>query len=277
MKRRDVKRSYDFSNYSTNSSARPRLRSHSGVSRKGSYFRRFIKFSPYLIIAGIVFYVFFISSFFQVGNINVQGPNNTLSQQLNQKALEYMDSRLFGRNWLLINEGELKRHLQNTFTGQETVVIKKSFPNKLTISTDEQKTSMLWKTGTRVYGISPNGFVINEKSKNEANSTPIVHDSSNLPAGVGSKVVSRDFVIFVSKVNKYVQDNKIEINQLFVKDTTSELTVDTKQGYEIRLATSQDPDSQMRALKATLESLKQQSKKPTSYIDLRVPGRAFYK
>lgn len=226
---------------------------------------------------GGIFYVVFVSSLFQVGSVSVQGPNKTLSQQLEKETMDYLSSRLLGKNWLLINENDLKRYLQNTFTGQETVVIKKTFPNKLMVSTDEQKVAMLWKTSTRTYALSPNGYAISLNQSPPGSTVPTISDSTNLPVEIGSKVVSRDFVNFSTKLHEFLNANKLAVNQIYIKETTAEIVVQTSAGYEIKLSAVQSPESQLSSLKAALELMGQQGKKPASYIDLRIPGRAFYK
>jgi cell division septal protein FtsQ len=84
-------------------------------------------------------------------------------------------------------------------------------------------------------------------------------------------------VDFVLKLNDYFKDNKIEVEQIFVSETTSELNVKLKDGYIIKFNTSDTADSQIKSLAATLALIKSQNKKPSEYIDLRVTGKAFYK
>lgn len=277
MKRRDVKRSYGFNNYSEQSSSRAVLRSHSGAKRAGSMWRKAWKFSPYILLGAVIFYVVFISSLFQVSNPDVQGPNNALSQSLSKEVNNYLNSRLLAKNWLFLNQQDLKGYLQKTFTGQETITVSKKFPNHLSVVTDEQKPGLIWKTGSRTYILSTSGRVISEQQKADNSALPQVIDSTNLPVEVGSRVAARDFVNFVGKVGEFMKANQIGVEKMYVLDTTSELYVKTQAGYDIKFSTNQSPDSATRSLKATLDLINQQNKKPSSYIDLRVEGRAFYK
>ena len=277
MKRRDVKRSYGFNNYSEQSSSRAVLRSHSGAKRAGSLWRKIWKFSPYILVGGVIFYVVFISSLFQISKTDVQGPNNALSQSLSKEVNNYLNSRLLAKNWLFLNQQDLKGYLQKTFTGQETITVSKKFPNHLSVITDEQKPGLVWKTGSRSYILSTSGRVIAEQQKTDNSALPQVIDSTNLPVEVGSRVAARDFVNFITKVQDFMKSNKLSIEKIYVLDTTSEVYVKTQNGYDIKFSTNQNPDAATRALKATLDLLAQQNKKPASYIDLRVEGRAFYK
>jgi cell division septal protein FtsQ len=277
LRRREVKRSYEFSNYSEQSSSRAVTRSHSGARRAGSTWRRVWKLSPYILVSLAIVYIVFFSSLFQVGKFDVQGPNNILSQNLEKEVKNYLNSRLLAKNWLFLNDKDLKSYLQKTFTGQEAISVIKKFPNGLVVSTDEQKPGLLWKTGSRNYILSTSGRVMFEQNKPDGQPLPQVVDSTNLPVEIGSRVAGRDFVDYVRKVSDFATSNKIVIERIYVLDTTSELYVRTQSGYDIKFSTLQNPDTATRALKATLELLAQQNKKPSSYIDLRVEGRAFYK
>jgi cell division septal protein FtsQ len=276
LRRREVKRSYDLSDLNRASASGPRMRSHSGARRKGSYLKRVLRWSPYIIASAALLYVVFFSSLFQIGKLDVQGPNALLSQSLEKEINNYLNSRLLARNWLVLNSGDLKAYLQKTFTGQESITVIKKFPNKITVSTDEQKPALLWKTGSRSYVLSTNGRAITEQN-NTGQDLAVVSDNTNLPVDIGSRVASRDFVDFAASINSFLKSNKIEFDKIYITDTTSELYVQTKQGYVIKFSTSLNPESQARALRATLDQLASQKKKPASYIDLRVDGRAFYK
>jgi hypothetical protein len=125
--------------------------------------------------------------------------------------------------------------------------------------------------------VSINGRSLSETKDQNTNGLPVVIDGSSIPVKVGDRVVSRDFVDFVLKLNDYFKDNKIEVEQIFVTETTSELNVKLKDGYVIKFNTSDPADSQIKSLAATLALIKSQNKKPSEYIDLRVTGKAFYK
>ena len=277
MKRRDVKRSYELSDINQGGSITPSIRSRSGAKRSGSVLKKLLKYSPYIIIGTIILYILFFSSLFQISRVDVQGPNATLSQTLDKEVNNYLNSRLLARNWVFLNSSDLKSFLQKTFTGQETITVDKKFPNRLVVSTDEQKPALIWKTGSHSYILSTNGRAITEQNKQSSSDLPVVYDNTNLPVDVGSKVTGRDFANFVTSIGSFLKDNKIDYEKIYVSDTTSELNVQTKQGYTIKFSTLLKPDSQTRSLKATLDLMAQQNKKASSYIDLRVDGRAFYK
>ena len=275
MKRRDVKRAYEFMPLKSNDpdgSAKPKE-----AMRLSDILRRLWHYSPYIIALTLVTYAVFFSNLFLISRVDVQGPNTSLSQGLKEEADKYLSSRLLGRNWLFMNGGELKTSLQKTFTGQESIIVQKSFPNRLSIKTDEQKPSLVWKTGSKSYVVSVNGSVMSELQAGQLGELPLVNDNSNIPTKTGDRVVGRDFVDFTNKVFEFIKSSNLGPSLMSVSDTTVELRVQTTSGYEIRFNSLASPESQIRSLSSTLDLLAAENKKPSEYIDLRVDGRAFYK
>ena len=275
MKRRNVKRSYRFSLPSSKST-----RESSGIVKKPAkinWFELLRKYAFYILLIVVAMYVVFFSGIFRVSRVDVQGPNSELSQDLESESNKYIKALFTGSNWLFIDAGSLKSQLQKTFTGQESITVSKTFPNRIEVKTDEQKSAIIWKTGNQRYVVSINGRSLSETKDQNTNGLPVVIDGSSIPVKVGDRVVSRDFVDFVLKLNDYFKNNKIEVEQIFVSETTSELNVKLKDGYIIKFNTSDSADSQIKSLAATLALIKSQNKKPSEYIDLRVTGKAFYK
>ena len=275
MKRRNVKRSYRFSLPSNKST-----RESSGIVKKPSkinWFELIKKYAFYILLVIVAIYIVFFSGIFRVSRVDVQGPNSELSQDLEIESNKYIKALFTGSNWIFIDSGSLKSQLQKTFTGQESITVKKIFPNRIEVKTDEQQSAIIWKTGNQRYVVSINGRSLSEIKDQNTNGLPVVIDGSSIPIKVGDRVVSRDFVDFVIKLNDYFRDNKIEVEQIYVNETTSELNAKLKDGYVVKFNTSDPADSQTRSLSASLALIKSQNKKPSEYIDLRVTGKAFYK
>lgn len=275
MNKRQVKRSYEFTPLEQTS-----VKSGSSIAkqpRQIRWWRLILKLSPYILLIGIIVGVVFFSSIFRIDKVYVQGPNTELSKGLNDEVTKYLKSSLAGKNWLFLDTNSLKGRLQKTFTGQEAIMVEKQFPNKLIVKTDEQKSAIVWKTGSKKYIVSINGRVMSELQGENNTGLAVLTDSSSLPVDVGNKILSRDFVSFAIKVCDYVKAKSLGPEQIYITETTKELLVKTTAGYEIKFNTEETPDAQLRSLQATLDLLASQNKQATQYIDLRVPGRAFYK
>ncbi len=275
MSKRQVKRSYEFTPLQQTDA-----KSGAGVAKHSvqiNWWRLIIKVSPYILLLAIAVGVVFFSSIFRIDKVDVQGPNTELSQSLSSEVSKYLNSSLAGKNWLFLDASSLKGRLQKTFTGQEAIVVEKQFPNKLIVKTDEQKAAIIWKTGSKKYIVSINGRVMSEFLGENSSDLSTLTDGSSLPVDIGNKILSRDFVSFAIKVGDYIKAKSLGPEQIYITETTKELLVKTNAGYEIKFNTEETPDSQLRSLQATLDLLASQKKQATQYIDLRVPGRAFYK
>ena len=276
MKRRQVKRSYQYASLNSSNETKVVGKVKKTIPKR-NWWRGVWHYGPYIIAGVVVVYLLLFSNIFQINNISVQGPNTALSQDLQKETEKYLSSRIFGRNWLILNTQGLRGTLQKTFNGQESISVDKVFPSKLIIKTDEQKPGLIWKTGTHRYVVSVNGRVMSEIQHDQSSDLVTVVDTSNIPVDIGDNVAGRQFVTFTTEINKVLRENNLGPSELFVRETTGELNAKTTQGYDIKFDTTVDPAAQVRALNAILELLKSSNKKPAEYIDLRINGKAFYR
>lgn len=277
MKRRQVKRSYQYSSLSGSKQSKGETKNPQKSPSGRKWWRSIWHYSPYGIGAIVIIYLVLFSNIFQINTINVQGPNTALSQDLQRGTEQYLDARLFGRNWLFVNTQDLRNTLQKSFSGQESIAVDKVFASKLVIKTDEQKPAIAWKTGSRRFVISVNGRVMSELQPNQDSSYVVVTDNSNIPVSVGDNVAGREFVAFTTAVADYMKANNLGPTELYISETTGELNAKSSQGYIIKLDATTDPAAQIRSLQAIIDHLKSTNKKPNEYIDLRIEGKAFYR
>lgn len=244
------------------------------------------KFSPKKlirpIIIGIVLlilgYSVIASSLFRIKNIQVAG-NQTLSETtIRDQVTAIIGDSPISQNILFVSANNIESQLKKNNYQVSGVKIERLYFNTLKITITEQKPSILWRSGNNLSIITENGRgFIGEPNDELKKNLPTVEDLSNLPVKEGDKVVSQDFVKFVNEVNTILPQNGISISNTQIEETTTEITVITKEGYKIRFDTTRPFTEQMSDLKAVLDSLKTQGKKPTQYIDLRVNGKVFYK
>lgn len=276
MRRRQVKHSYQYAPLDLSKNKRV-VGNVKTIIFKRNWWRGVWHYGLYAVAGVVAVYLLLFSNIFQINNISVQGPNTTLSQDLQKETEKYLNSRLFGRNWLILNTKDLRSTLQKSFNGQESISVDKVFPSRLIIKTDEQKPGLIWKTGARRYVISVNGRVMSEIPHDQSSDLVVVVDTSNIPVEIGDNVTGRQFVTFTTEIYKALRENNLGPSELYIRETTGELNAKTTQGYDIKFDTTVDSAVQIRALNAVLELLKSSNKKPTEYIDLRINGKAFYR
>ncbi len=259
------------------SQAQP-VRSKSSVGHRAHRWLYYLsRYLPMVIVIGVVAYILMFSGLFQIKNVEVEGPGSNLSAQLSAATTAYLKSGWLNQNWLFVDTRGLSDELKKQFSQSEKIIVEKQFPNKLVIKTDEQTPALVWQSGGKYYLLSVSGRVITEQGSGDNQQLLRVSDANNIPVQTGQYVVSKDFIDFTKAVSQYAESNKLSPVSFSVAETTTELMAKVAPGYFIKFDTSQSVDSQLRALTALEAYLATNKKKPAEYIDLRVPGKTFYK
>lgn len=157
------------------------------------------------------------------------------------------------------------------------VSVTRSWPHGLKLVVSERTPSLIWKTGDQAYLLDIDGTIISPINP-ATTKLPVVVDSTNLPIKVGEKAVSQHFVEFcVGLVGSLSHASGISVTGLTVIDTTTEVTVTTNKGYVVKFDTTRSVEEGLEQLRRVQSTLTSQNRTPTSYIDLRIAGKAYYK
>lgn len=236
----------------------------------------FVRPVIYVVVFLLVGYVIIISPIFQIRTIKIVGNSVVSESDLKRAVEDSLSSSPLSRNILFVNSGQLATQLKSQNQQIATVQVDKQFPSTLKITIHEQAPELLWRSGTSTYVVSDDGHAYSQNSQNNSGLITVV-DGSNVPVSLGQALVPTQFVQFVKSLKSKLNPLGVTPAQLSVGETTSEILVATSSGYSIRFDTTRSIDDQIADLKATLETLKKQNKKITEYIDLRIPGKVFYK
>lgn len=156
-----------------------------------------------------------------------------------------------------------------------TLSIKKDWlGRKLIVSAEDRQAVIEWSANNRRYGIDQRGIVAAELGGGEGVGLPQIVDSSNLDVKPGAAVAPAQFVVFVREV---VGSLKLKTNLGWqrgrVIESTNELLVDTDGGFYLKLDTNRSAADQLDTLKTLLD----RGIKPTSYVDLRLAYKVYYR
>ncbi len=236
----------------------------------------FVRPVAYTVVFVAVVYVVIISPVFQIRTIKVKGNSVVTTGDIQHIVEGGLNSSPLSRNILFLDTNQLVSELKGQNQQIASVEIGKQFPSTLQVIVHEQAPALLWRTGTSTYVISDDGHAYSQTQQAGPGLITIT-DTSNVPISLGQAVVPGQFVQFVKAMQTKLSGLGIGVTQLTVGETTSEVMVATNAGYSIRFDTTRSIDDQIADLKATLDTLKKQNKKATEYIDLRIPGKVFYK
>lgn len=218
-----------------------------------------------------------VSSATTLKTVTITGNRTLAADRLQRLTATALEHQWFGRNTLLINTGAVGRFVQTAEPGVKTIRVSRHLPGELRIAVTERQPSLNWRSGGQLYLLDADGTVLGA-SKGQYVKLPAVNDSANLPVKEGSRVVPSQFVAFASAIATQLPPaSKLQIAQMSVPQTTSELYVTTDRGLLIKFDTTRPAGGEISDLVKVLQQLQALHKTPSQYIDLRVEHKAYYK
>lgn len=214
--------------------------------------------------------------FFSVKTIVVSGDRNYAASLVQTAAKQQLHDHWWWRNLMLIDTSKLQKALLASQPQLTDVNIRRRWPGQLRLEVTERQPNLEWKTGDKTYILASDG-VVADKAEDTGLRLPVVVDTTNLPVKVGDQVVSSHFVSFCLELISLLPKQGIQVKRLSVPATTTEVDVETNQGYFIKFDTTRSATSEVGDLVRVLNLLKGQNQHPSQYIDLRIDGRAYYK
>lgn len=148
------------------------------------------------------------------------------------------------------------------------------FSTTVTVIGSIKEPQVLWQSAGKVYGIDKEGYIV---STGEApqDSIPLVFDAAGLQYEPGQRLLTGEYVAFIEGVTERVQEysESFSVVDYRAEGSIQSLTLGTEQGFVIRLSSEINPDAQLQ----TVNDLLQQGSVPREYVDVRVPGRVFWR
>ena len=211
---------------------------------------------------------------FSLEQINVQGTKNLEEAQVARLAGDILKTNPFGFNLLTLSDRRLERVLLVREPQLATVNVKRQWPHALLLEVSEKELVIEWTTGSKKYLVDAGGSVVGEGEHSQL--LPVT-DQTGLPVRIGDRVVPSRFVVFCQELVQQRGLADLEIKQVEIAISTSEVSVHTQYPYVIRFDTTRGAQAQLRDLAKVQQELKRQAKSPGEYIDLRVAGKAYYR
>ncbi|MBU0647624.1 cell division protein FtsQ/DivIB [Patescibacteria group bacterium] len=258
----------------------PRIRGHLSsndemmvvnIGKKKGGWRLWLLAFILLLVMGISVYLLFFSDFFRIKNIEIIGASDELRYQIREMAgweTDYM---------ILFDENKFSEAIRERWNEFSRVEIDKNWPDNVTIQLFVQEPKVVWNSESVLYLLDEQGVVLGivaeEERMDKYAELPVVGDLSGLPVQEGVKVVSHDFVEFVYGARDNIESSiGKEIEAYEVRETTFELRVRMKEGYEVYFDTLRPVEAQVEKLNIFLKN----NILVNDYIDLRVPGEVYY-
>ncbi|MBU1131944.1 FtsQ-type POTRA domain-containing protein [Patescibacteria group bacterium] len=234
----------------------------------------------FILIGGIIYFIF-MSQYFQIKNIEINGLQKIKKENIDKIIDSYRSQRkmiIFSRNnYWLFKPNDLKNKIIEKYWFEE-LAIKKKFPDKIMIELKEKESAINWLSNDLCYHLDLTGVAIEYCEDNNAFLT--IRDMKNKELKIGEPAsVSGEELDNLIKLNFQVQMIAIDkFTPLAYEKTDNSLELKTDDGFSIYFNSNLNFDEQALRLDALLNQpeMKEELSK-LKYIDLRFGERIYYK
>ena len=241
----------------------------------------------------------FTSDYFSIKDIVIAGYDRVspqeietvISSQQNKKRLLFFNQKNI---FLFDKKSVIKELMANPLL--ESVKINRNLPGTLKIMVTEKTKGLIWALGNQQYYLDLSGVVIRAIDSSDliiektaagtdivrpeaaSGNYPLVYDLSAEAVTVGQSATSANLVKFVLGLAEEIKAGvNIDISHFnVVTPYFPEVTLITKDGWEVRFKISDDYAKQVRILDSVLEQ-EVKDRNNLEYIDLRFGEKVFYK
>jgi hypothetical protein len=215
--------------------------------------------------------------------------NNNLNKSITLKPNIYADkvnkalsSSLLNHTKVSINTIKIEDVLKNQFPELSSAsVVLPILGHTPAIYLQITQPAVLLKNDNKIFVLDSGGKAITDSTKAETqflSTLPVVQDQTNSNIILNKQVLSTNDINFVRFVAEQLSFKKITISYQTLLVNTRELDVGiSNPSYFIKFNLEEDVREQVGSFLATRDSLKKSNVIPTSYMDVRVQGKVYYK
>ncbi len=230
-----------------------------------------------LILVFIVYLVFF-PNWFTIKTVSYTSKTDKAKNEVETIINELLKTKTPypKNNWLLLSKkAVLNDILQHDLISVKNIIVKKNFPNKLTLEIETREPKFVLENANTFYILGEDGFVM--EASNSTN-TDISLLKINLKEKEEIKV--KDNFIYAQKslelfnfFKDVLKNPSLNMNLKSIK--IPELTVNTQNGYNAIFNLNNDTQAALKQLQLLLSHLEPSQKATLKYIDLTAKDKAF--
>lgn len=222
-----------------------------------------------IVILGAV-YFFAYSSFFKISDIIVEGTDIIDKNEVLEIVEKHKSEN---ENLFRYPIDDVEKEIKEKYLQINNVNVTRGVPKTIKIQISERKGFLVWQINDKNYLVDEKGIIFRETE--DTFSLPIIIDKQVKEINLGDKILTKQFVRFIDKINKnFTKKTKVKIKRIEVPESTFELHVITSKGWKVMFDTTRDADIQINAMKKIYPHIKSDIKK---YLDLRTENWAYYK
>lgn len=227
-----------------------------------------------------------LSSQTSVSVIKQDGQAGSLMQDKSvyqQAASDLFADSVWNRNKITVNTGAVERQMEQQFPELNNVAI--TIPwltHRPVVHIEPAAPGLVVKKSDQAWLLDDQGRVLvkaNDESELPASDGLLrVNDQSGLQAATGEQVIPAQQIRFMETVVAQLAARQYTVSELILPAASSQLDVKlVNEPFQVKFnLQSNTAREQAGTFLATIAKLKKENAIPGQYIDVRVPGRAYY-
>lgn len=234
----------------------------------------------------VIFLVLVLQSIFQIKLFRITQIEISDNQELQadevknfvQSQLDRSRLLMFkNNNYFLVKINRLTKDLMTNFN-LDGAQVTKSFPHTIKIKLQEKISQFIWQRDDTLYLVSAKG-VLNRQIEALDEKYLILQDFRAIKPS-GEQILNDNELNLINKIGDAwaanFSDDK-SLTRMYLSDDLSQLNVQVKAGYVIKLDATKDINEQLNNLKKVLAENIITDPNSVEYIDLRFGDRIFFK
>lgn len=257
-------------------------------NQQASPFRRKTVSSKSWNLTKIIDRAVIVAVVFCVGYSLIVRPNPKVvsSSATYHSASDYADfaakvtGSLYDRNKLTYREADLINKMQKQFPEISSAYVEVPiFGQKTTLHLTISSPAFIYSNQNVGYVLDNQGVIVNTQAAlPNISGLPTIIDQSNIPVGQGTKVVSSDSIDFINTVIAQAKRAKVSVSNIVLPAVAQEIQLrTTDKAYYVKFYFGNDALTQTGQWLAARHDFDAKGTNPAEYLDVRVPGKVFYK
>ena len=249
-------------------------------------------FFIFILFIAVSYFLFF-SDFFQIKEVIVSGNKKVLKEEIVRVAEnEFLKAKSFFpvKNILLVNLGEIKENILNSFPQIAEIQIGRKLPRTLVFTILERKGvaefckafELFTKEESQAlyqkcFLLDEEGIVFEEVLKDSLFLPKIKNPNLEFQLGLGQKIIDKELLSGILDIFSQLKDLNIETKEFLIV-SEERINVKTLDNWEIYFNPKEDLNWQLTKLKAVLEKdIPSERRNELEYIELRFGNLAPFK
>lgn len=238
-----------------------------------------------LLVLGGLGYLVYGSDVFAVKQIEITNHSNAETIAIRKVIDDYLAQRRYYlpyfRNIFLVDTNQLSDTLVTAFPQARNIIVTKHYLNSLNISLEKREALGVWcyNQADKCVYFSNDRLAFAEAAVSSGSLLLSIDDQASQPVVLGQPVTTPELLAFILKLQLGLNRQGVVFNKIIIpSDELFRVNVLTSEGWQIYLNTNEAVSEQLSSLEAFMvQKLTSEQRARLVYIDVRIPGRVYYK